>query len=93
MVSHWPSTDLLFAGEVYEDGVALVDSTGDVGVAAGAEDGGSAGVGVDTGEVGGGQGETAIRIVDGGGVVEEEGTVGLGEAALLAAEDEGTEFE
>ena len=55
--------------------------------------GGGAGVGVDAGEVGGGQGETAVGVFDGGGVVEEEGTVGLVEAALLAAEDKGAEFE
>ena len=73
--------------------MALVDAAGDVGVAAGAEDGGGAGVGVDAGEVGGGEGEAAILVVDGGGVVEEEGALGLGEAALFAAEDEGAEFE
>lgn len=92
-VPYRPGARHLLAGAVNEDGVAFVDAAGDVGVAAGAEDGGGAGVGVDAGEVGGGQGEAAVRIVDGGGVVEEEGAVGLGEAALLAAEDEGAEFE
>ena len=62
--------------------MALVDAAGDVGVAAGAEDGGGAGVGVDAGEVGRGQGEAAIRVVDGGGVVQEEGAFGFGETAL-----------
>ena len=93
MVPHRPCALLFQTGAVDEDGVAFVDAAGDVGVAAGAEDGGGAGVGVDAGEVGGGKGEAAIRIVDGGGVVEEEGAVGLGEEALLAAEDEGAEFE
>ena len=73
--------------------MALVDAAGDVGVAAGAEDGGGAGVGVDAGEVGRGQGEAAIRVVDGGGVVQEEGTFGFVETALLAAENEGAELE
>ena len=41
----------------------------------------------------GAEGEAAIRVVDGGGVVQEEGAFGFGEAALLAAEDEGAEFE
>ena len=92
-VPHRPCADFLFAGTVHEHRMAFVDAAGDVGVAAGAEDGGSAGVGVDAGEVGGGQGETAVRVFDGGCVVEEEGAVALGETALLAAEDEGAEFE
>ena len=92
-VPNRPGADLVFAGAVYEDGVALVDAAGDVGVTAGAEDGGGAGVGIYVGEVDGGQGEAAIRVDDRGGVVEEEGAVGLGEAALFAAEDEGAEFE
>ena len=92
-ILHRPSTDLFVAGAVDEYGMAFVDAAGDVGVAAGAEDWGGAGVGVDAGEVGGSQGETASRIANGGGVVEEEGTVGLGEAALFTAEDEGAEFE
>ena len=86
-VPHWPDADLLIAGPVDEDGMALVDAAGDVGVAAGAEDRGGAGVGVDAGEVGRGEREAAIRVVDGGGVVEKEGALGSGEAALLAAED------
>ena len=73
--------------------MALVDAAGDVGVAAGAEDGGRAGIGVDAGEVGRGQGEAAIRVVDGGGVVQEEGAFGLVEMALLSAENEGAELE
>ena len=39
------------------------------------------------------RGKQRIRVVDGGGVVQEEGTLGLGETALLAAENEGAEFE
>ena len=92
-VPYGPGADFVVTGAVDEGGMAFVDAAGDVGVAAGAEDGGGAGVGVDAGEVGGGQGEAAVRVVDGGSVVEEEGAVGLGEAALLAAEDEGAEFE
>ena len=76
VVPHRPGADLFVAGAVDEDGMALVDAAGDVGVAAGAEDGGGAGVGVDAGEVGGSKGEAAIRVVDGGGVVEEEGALG-----------------
>ena len=85
--------DFLIAGAVDEDGMVFVDAAGDVGVAAGAEDGGGAGVGVDAGEVGGSKGEAAVRVVDSGGVVQEEGAFGFGEAALFAAEDEGAEFE
>ena len=58
-----------------------------------AEDWGGAGVGVDAVEVGGNEGEAAIRIVDGGGVVKEEGAFGLVESAFLAAEDESAELE
>ena len=73
--------------------MALVDAAGDVGVAAGAEDGGGAGIGVDAGEVVRSQREAAIGVVDGGVIVQEEGTFGLGETALLSAEDENAEFE
>ena len=73
--------------------MVFVDAAGYVGVAAGAEDRGGAGVGIDAGEVGRGEREAAIRVVDGGGVMQEEGAFGFREAALLAAEDEGTEFE
>ena len=48
--------------------MVLVDAAGEVGVAAGAEDGGGAGVGVDAGEVFGGQGEDSVGIVDVPGV-------------------------
>ena len=54
----------------------------------GAEDGGGACVGVDAGEVGGSEGEAAIRVVNGGGVVEEEGAVGSVETAIFSAKDE-----
>ena len=73
--------------------MVFVDAAGDVGVAAGAEDGGGAGVGVDAGEVGGSKREAAVRVVDSGGIMQEEGAFGFGEAALFAAEDEGAEFE
>ena len=39
------------------------------------------------------RGKQRSGVVDGGGVVEEEGALGFGEAALFAAEDEGAEFE
>ena len=52
-----------------------------------------AGIRVDACEVGGSQREAAIRVVDGGGVVQEEGTFGLVETALRTTEDEGAEFE
>ena len=74
-------------------GWRFVDAAGDVGVAAGAEDGGSAGVGVDAGEVERGQGEAAICVVDGGGVVQEKGAFGLIEMAFLSAENEGAKLE
>jgi len=73
--------------------VAVVNAAGYVGVAAGAEDGGGAGGGVDAGEVVRGQGETALRVVDGGGDVQEEGAVCLGKVPRLAAEGAGAAFE
>ena len=63
-VSHRPDAVLFVARLVDDDGMAFVDAAGYVGVAAGAEDGGCAGVGVDAGEVGGSQGEAAIRVVE-----------------------------
>ena len=80
LVADGPGADVLIARAVDEDGVAFVDAAGYFGVAAGAEDGGGAGVGVDAGEVGGGQGEAAVRVVDSGGIMQEEGTFGFGEA-------------
>ena len=73
--------------------MALVDARVMSASRSGAEDRGRAGIGVDACEVGGSQGEAAIRVVDGGGVVQEEGTFGLVETALRTAEDEGAEFE
>ena len=94
VVADGPRLALLAVGAVYEDGMARVDATGDLGIAAGAEDGRGAGVGVDAGEVRRRQREAAFGIVfDGGGVVEEEGAVGLLESPLLAAEDQGDELE
>ena len=67
--------------------MALVDAACDLGISSAAKDRRRAGIRVDACEVGGSQGETAIRVVDGGGVVQEEGALGLVELALLAAED------
>ena len=79
---------------VYEDGMARVDATSDLGIPAGAEDGRGAGVGVDTGEVVRREREAALAIIlDGRGVVEEEGAVGPVESPRLAAEDQGYELE
>ena len=71
----------------------FVDAAGDVGVATGAEHGCGAGVGVDAGEVGRRQREAAIRVVDLGGVVQEEGAARLVEPSRFAANDQGAEFE
>ena len=87
VIANRPGADLFFAGKVDQHWMALVDAAGDLGVAAGAEDGRGAGVGVDAGEVGRGQGEAAIRVVDGVCAVQEEGALGLGEAARFPAED------
>ena len=92
-VPNRPRADLLAAGAVDEHGMAIVDAAGDLGVAAAAEDGRGAGVGVDADKVGRGQREAALRVLDDGGVVQEKGALGLVEAALLAAEDEGAELE
>ena len=72
--------------------MGLVDAAGEVGVAAGAEDGGGAGVGVDAGEVVGDR-VKARSGSDGVGVGQEEAAAGLGEGALGAADDEGAELE
>ena len=56
-----PSLVLFAVGAVYEHGVAGVDIAGDVGVAAGAEDRGGAGVGIDAGKVVRRQREAAVR--------------------------------
>ena len=76
--------------------MARVDATGDVGIAAGAEDGRGAGVGIDASEV-----RPAVSgkqrsgsSFDGGGVVEEESALGFGRTRrCLAAEDQGYELE
>ena len=73
--------------------MVLVDAAGEVGVAAGAEDGGGAGVGVDAGEVVGAQGEAAVRIVLCVRVGQEEAAASFGEGAFGAADDEGAELE
>ena len=80
-------------GAVDQDGMALVDPAGDIGVPAGAEDGRGAGVRVDPGEVGRRKGEAALRVIDRPGVGEEEGAPGLVEAPVLAAEYQGAELE
>src|SRR5579885_3287767 len=56
-----------------EHGHALVDGARQVGIGAGAEDRAGAGVGVEQGEVGGGEGEAAARIAQVLGAGEEEG--------------------
>ena len=89
-----PGLVLSAVGTVYEHGVAGVDIAGDVGVTAGAEDRGGAGVGVDAGEVvRAPAGSSGPVIGDGLGVVEEEGARGGVELPLRAAKDEGTELE
>ena len=55
-VPHRPSADLFTARAVYQNGMALVDPAGDVGVPASAVDRGGSSVWIDTGEVGRGQG-------------------------------------
>ena len=80
-----PGLVLCAVGAVDEHGVAGVDVAGDVGVAAGAEDRGGAGVGVDASKVVRRQREAAVRIGDGLGVVEEEGARGGVELPLRAA--------
>ena len=56
-VPHWPGADSSSPERSTSDRMVFVDAAGDVGVAAGAEDGGGAGVGVDAGEVGGARGK------------------------------------
>ena len=50
-------------------------------------------LGLTRAKVGGSKREAAVRVVDSGGIMQEEGAFGFGEAALFAAEDEGAEFE
>ena len=73
--------------------MSFINTAGDVSVAAAAEYGGRAGVGIYAGEVVWRQWKAAVRVIDGFCVVQEEGTFGLVELSLLAAKDEGAEFE
>ena len=88
-----PDFLLIPVGAVDEHGVLGVDFAGDVGVAAGAEDRGGAGVGVDAGEVVGREREAAIVIGDGFGGVQEEGAGSFVKLPLRAANDKGAELE
>ena len=72
--------------------MGLVDAAGQVGVAAGAEDGGGAGVGVDAGEVVGTEREATVGVGDGLGTGQEKAAMGLRERALRAADDQSTEL-
>ena len=92
-VPHLPYLFLPITRVIHQHRMALVDAAGDVGVAAGAEYGGGAGVGVDAGEVVRGQGEAALRVLDCSGVLQEEGAFGFVEMALRSAENEGAELE
>ena len=89
-----PDAAFVAAGAVHEHGVVGVDAAGDLGVAAGAEHGGGAGVGIDPREVvretagSSGRGRWMVR-----DVVQEEGARSFVERALGAAEDEGAELE
>ena len=67
---------------VDEHRVAGVDGAGDVGVAAGAEDRGGAGVGIDAGEVVRREREAAVVVFDGLLVVQDEGAGCLREPPL-----------
>ena len=93
MVAHRPDAPFLGARAIDEHRVSVVDAARDVGVAAGSEHGGGAGVGIDASEVVRRQREATLRVVDAAGVVQEEGAPGLREAAFVAAEDQGAELE
>ena len=70
--------------------MALVYAARDIGVPPGAEDTGAVPVfGLTRAEVGRREGEAALRVVDRPGIVEEEGTLGLVETPVLAAEYRG----
>ena len=71
----------------------LVDTAGDVGVAAGTENGRGAGIGVDAGEVLRRQRKAAVLVMDRFRVVQEEGAFRLIESSCFPAKDEGAEFE
>ena len=73
--------------------MVLVDAAGEVGVAAGAEDGGGAGVGVDAGEVVGTEREATVGVGDGLGTGQEKAAMGLRESAFGPGDDEGAELE
>ena len=73
--------------------MVLIDASGEVGIAAGAEDGGGAGVGVDAGEVVGTEREATVGVGDGLGTGQEEAAMGLRESAFGPGDDQGTEFE
>ena len=87
-VPHLPYLFLPITGAIHQHRMAFVNPSRDFCVPARAEDRRGASIGVDAGEVGRGQGKAAIRVVDGSGVVQEEGAFGFVEMALLSAEDE-----
>ena len=73
--------------------MAFVNPSGDFRVPACAENWRGASVGVDAGEIVGSQRETAVRVVDRFGTMQEEGALGIIETALIAAENESAELE
>ena len=73
--------------------MSLINTTDDLSVAAAAEHGGRAGIWIYASEVILSQWKAVVHVIDGFGVMQEEGTFGPVEQSLLATKDEGTEFE
>ena len=73
--------------------MSLINTTDNLSVAATAEHWGRAGIRIHAGEVVWRQWKAAGLVIDGFGVVQEEGAFGLIELSLLATKDEGAEFE
>ena len=71
----------------------LVDTAGDVGVAAGTENGRGTGIRVHAGEIRRRQGKAAVLFMDRFRIVQEEGALRFIESSCFPAKNEGAEFE
>ena len=76
---------------VHQHRVTLVDTAGDLGVPASAEDGSRAGVGIHTSEIIRRQREATVLVVYRLRIVQEEGALGLVKPPLLTTENQGAE--
>lgn len=77
---------LAVAGFLDEYGDAAIDGLGEFGVRLGPEDGAGAGIGIEQGDVFGGQGKVAVGFAQVVGVEGEEDEIGRGEWRVASSE-------